>query len=357
MMSRRRMLAGGASVLAAPALAQNSRSLRAMGTSRDLLLGSAVTTTELQDNDCAALLKREAAILVPEYEMKRKEIEPQRGRFEFSAMDTLLAFAGRNNMAMRGHPLVWHAANPPWLAQALAQQRNETLLTGYVGALLGRYRGQFHSVDVVNEAINADANGLRPSPWLSALGPGYVDLAFHAAKAADPSVLLVYNDYGCELGAPLNDRFRSATLRFLDGLLARRVPVEALGLQSHLIAFGPRVDQRKLHDFLGEVQARGLGLLVTELDVDDSGGPLDFSSRDRAVADETRRFLDVVLDAPNLHTVLTWGLSDRYLDPPDDWKLKLMGWRGRKLPYDTQMRRKPMWDAMMAALAGRRTVY
>jgi endo-1,4-beta-xylanase len=139
--------------------------------------------------------------------------------------------------------------------------------------------------------------------------------------------------------------------------LARRVPVEALGLQGHLAAFGPRVDQRKLHDFLGEVHARGLGLLVTELDVEDSGGPLDFSSRDRAVADETRRFLDVVLDAPNLRTVLTWGLSDRYLDPPDDWKLKLMGWRGRKLPYDAQFRRKPMWEAMMASFSARRTSY
>ena len=52
--------------------------------------------------------------------------------------------------------------------------------------------------------------------------------------------------------------------------------------------------------------------------------------------------------------VLCWGLSDRYLDPPDDWKLKLMNWKGRKLPFDAQIRRKPMWDAVARSLAGRR---
>ena len=56
--------------------------------------------------------------------------------------------------------------------------------------------------------------------------------------------------------------------------------------------------------------------------------------RDRAVADEARRFLDVVLDSPATRTVLTWGLTDRYLDPPQSWRLKLSGWQDRRLPYD-----------------------
>jgi endo-1,4-beta-xylanase len=182
-------------------------------------------------------------------------------------------------------------------------------------------------------------------------------MAFHAARAADPSALLVYNDWGCEQGAAQNDRFRAATLGFLDGLLARRVPVDALGLQGHLAAFGPRVDQRKLRAFLREIEARGLQILITELDVEDSGGPSDAAARDRAVADEARRFLDVVLDSRATRSLLTWGLSDRYLDPPDDWKLKLAGWKGRKLPYDRGLTRKPLWEAIAASLAARRVAY
>jgi hypothetical protein len=53
--------------------------------------------------------------------------------------------------------------------------------------------------------------------------------------------------------------------------------------------------------------------------------------------------------------VLTWGLSDRHIDPPDEWKLKLTGFRFRKLPYDALMRRKPLWSALAQSFSGRRT--
>ena len=107
----------------------------------------------------------------------------------------------------------------------------------------------------------------------------------------------------------------------------------------------------------GYRSSRCLALLVTELDVDDTGGPIDTAARDRGVADETRRFLDVVLDAPNLQAVLTWGMTDRYLDPPDEWKLKLLRWKHRKTPYDDKMARKPMWNALASSFAGRKVYY
>ena len=357
MMTRRQMLAGAMSASAMPALAQDMRSLRLMAADKGILFGCATATFHYKEADTVRALQRDAAILVPEYEMKRDEIEKVRGRLDFSALDRIFGFARDNGMAMRGHPLVWYHANPPWLEDALKARRDENLLTAYVAAMMRRYRGRMHSVDVVNEAIAEDANGLRPSPWLSAFGPGYIDMAFHAAKAADPSVLRVYNDWGCEQGSAHNDRFRAAILKLLDGMLARKVPVQGLGLQAHLSAFGNRVDQRKLRSFLYEVRARGLALLVTELDVDDTDGPMDAAARDKGVADETRRFLDVVLDAPNLQAVLTWGLTDRYLDPPDEMKLKLLRWKGRKLPYDSSMARKPMWNALAASFANRRVFY
>jgi len=357
MISRRRMLAGAMSLPALPASAQEMRALRLMAADKGLLFGCATATFHYKEPDVVGALRRDAAILVPEYEMKRDEIEKTRGRLDFSALDRIFDFARGSGMAVRGHPLVWYYANPPWLEAALKERRDETLLTAYVGVMMRRYRGRMHSVDVVNEAILEDGSGLRSSLWLTAFGPRYMDLAFHACKEADPACLRIYNDWGCEQGAAHNDRFRAATLRLLDGLMARGAPVEGLGLQAHLSAFGNKVDQRKLRAFLEEVRARGLKLLVTELDVSDTGGPSDIAARDRAVADETRRFLDVALDQPNLQAVLTWGLTDRHLDPPDDWKLKLTGWKNRKLPYDAGMRRKPMWNALAASFANRRVFY
>jgi endo-1,4-beta-xylanase len=230
-------------------------------------------------------------------------------------------------------------------------------MTGHIQAVLKRY--PMTSVDVVNEALappgeEIRADGYRPSIWLDAFGVNYIDLAFHAARAAAPGVQLVYNDWGFEQGAAENDRFRARTLRLLDGLLKRRVPVDALGIQGHLSAFGNKVDQRKLAAFLREIEARGLGILITELDVEDTGGPSDIAARDRAAADEARRFLDVALDSRATKAVLTWNLSDRYVDPPDEWKLKLLNWRYRKTPYDAQMRKKPLWQALAQSFAGRR---
>jgi endo-1,4-beta-xylanase len=356
--TRRGLLAAGAAAIALPAKAQDFRTLRGLAAAKGFVFGTAAASYELKDADFPPVLLREAAQIVPEYEMKRGALEPRRGQYDFRALDTLFGFATRNGLSLRGHPLVWYTANPPWLADALAARRDETLLTGHIGALLKRY--SFAGVDVVNEALQPPGSaqrGFRPSAWLTAFGPSYLDIAFHAARAASPRTRLVYNDYGCEQGGAGNDRFRADTLRLLDGLIARRVPVDTLGLQAHLTAFSNPVDQRKLHGFLGEVRARGLGIQVTELDVDDSGGPSDIQQRDRAVADTARRFLDVVLDDPALESVLTWNLSDRYVDPPDEWKLKLAGFRYRKTPYDAGLRRKPLWEAMARAFAARRALY
>ena len=109
------------------------------------------------------------------------------------------------------------------------------------------------------------------------------------------------------------------------------------------------MNQRKLRAFLDEIAARKLAILVTELDVDDDGGPRDAAMRDRAVADEARRFLDVALDNPATRTVLTWGLTDRYLDPPQSWRLKLSGWKARRLPYDSELQPKPLHAALAQA--------
>lgn len=342
--------AGGAPRLK-PAITDDS-GLRVRAARRGLLFGAATSTYQLGQSDFADAFAREAGVLVPEYETKRDALEPVRGHYDFTASDALLAYARAHGMAFRGHTLVWHASNPNWLDDAAFATRDEGLLTDYIAKVMGRYRGRAHSWDVVNEAIwprDRLKGGLRASPWLKAFGPQYVDIAFHAARAADPGALLVYNDWGCEAGAAENDRFRSLTLEFLAAARRRGVPIDALGLQGHLSAFGAKIDQEKLRTFLGEVRAMGLKILVTEHDVDDSGGPSDTALRDRAVADASRRFLDVMLENPATIAVLTWGLSDRFLETPG-LRAMLSGYRPRMLPLDADLARTPLWSAMAEAL-------
>jgi endo-1,4-beta-xylanase len=334
-----------------PAMERDAPPGPALGTlasTRGFLYGSATSTFQLRKADFADVLAREARILVAEYEMKRSSIQPQAGTYNFAPADALLRFAQDHRMAMRGHTLLWHKSNPPWLEDALQSPRKEAVLAGYIETLAARYRGQMHSWDVVNEALapgGGRSDGLRDTLWLKAFGPSYIDLAFHAARSADPGALLVYNDEGCEGGFAVHERFRAATLDFLERAIARGVPIGAYGMQGHLQAFGPKIDQAKLRDFLARLKALGLRILVTEHDVDDSGGTLDVAARDRAVADTSRRFLDVVLDSGATIAVLTWGLSDRFLDFPG-MRAAMMGYSPRTLPLDAALARKPMWQAM-----------
>jgi endo-1,4-beta-xylanase len=326
--------------------------LRRAAAQRGVIYGAAVNTAQLREQDFAAALAREAALLAPEYEMKRAIVERVQGQYDFTGCDAILAFASAHDMLFRGVPLVWHRRNPDWLEEAARESHDDTLITGFIEKTAGHFRGRVHSWDVVNEAIapeNGRADALRESFWLQVYGPRYIDLAYHAARAADPGALLVYNDWGCELGAPANDRFRAATLDFLERARARGVPIDALGLQGHMRAFGTPVDQTKLAVFLARVKSMGLRVLVTEHDVDDSGGPSNTGIRDRAVADASRRFLDVVIDADPV-AFLTWGLSDRFLDAPS-WHDSLTGYRPRMLPLDDSLARTPMWREMVAGFA------
>src|SRR3546814_17941799 len=66
-----------------------------------------------------------------------------------------------------------------------------------------------------------------------------VDLAFHAARAQAPEAELVYNGF-MSWGAG-SATHRAGVLRLLEGFRARGVPVDTLGIQSHLVTSGPDI--------------------------------------------------------------------------------------------------------------------
>jgi endo-1,4-beta-xylanase len=355
MLTRRAMLAAGtAGLLGVRAKAVVSdASLRVRAAKRGMLYGTCAGSYQLRDGEFADVLAYEANAMVPEYELKRDTLEPRPGVFDFSGADALTDFAHAHGMKMRGHTLVWYAANPPWLEAAVTAAKNEAVFADYIASVMGRYRGRIASWDVVNEAVwpqDGRSDGLRDCCWLRRFGPGYIDSAFDAARRADPSAQLVYNDWGCEGAERWNDDFRKHTLKLLEGMKKRGVPVDAYGMQGHFRAYRPggTLDASKLKAFLAEIRALGYRLVVSELDVDDDGGPADAKVRDAKVADITARFLAPVMESGICDAILTWGLTDRYLRgkiiPQDMW-ISLP----RKLPLDASLRRKDMWWALAKA--------
>jgi endo-1,4-beta-xylanase len=351
--NRREFAASLAALALAPKAAASSApsTLRAAAARNGLLAGTCVTVPRLRDTpEYAALIAQQASIVVAESEMKFGPLRPAPDKFFFDQADFLVDFATQHKSKVRGHNFVWHRSLPAWFAGFVTPANAEQVLTHHIQTVAARYAGRIHSWDVVNEAIQVDDNlpgGLRNSPWQKVL-PGYIDIAFRTARAADPHALLCYNDYGIEGEDPKSAAKRAAVLALVRGMQQRGVPIDAVGIQSHLTAghtYGPQ-----LLAFMADVRGLGLKLLLTEMDVNDRELPPDPATRDAVVAKTYSDYLTQTLRDPAVLALLTWGITDRFtwLNHEDNRKDNLPE---RCLPFDSDFHPTPAFTAELNALA------
>jgi len=320
---------------------------------KGLLYGAATQYPFLSsDAEFATRFAQECNILVTENDLLWREIRPSPDRFNFTVGDRLAEFAKTRGLLLGGGHLVWYNNLPDWFKETVNRKNAEQFLVKHIKTVVGHYAGQMHFWTVVNEAIeppNGRSDGLRKMPWLEFFGPDYIDLAFRVAAEADPQALLVYNDYGLDYDRPADEARRTDLLRLLERLKSRGTPIHALGIQAHLTASETRFNPKKLRDFLSNVAALGLKIMITEMDVIDQELPLNVVVRDRIVARVYEDYLSVALDEPAMIALVTWGLSDRYT-----WlswfRPRYDGSQVRPLPLDANLKPKLAWNAIARVL-------
>jgi endo-1,4-beta-xylanase len=302
----------------------------------------------------AAIVERECGVIVAENEMKWQALRPSPTEYRFEQFDAMVAWARSKNLDVRGHTLLW--ARPKWFPNWLNDYNfgsapsaaAEKILTDHIRTVMRRYKDSISSWDVVNEAVDPETSGLVETSLSKAMGgvEPVLDLAFHTARAEMPNAELVYNDYMS--WEPGNEKHRAGVLKLLEGFRKRNVPVDALGIQSHIEMFtldpatglGPR-QEREWRKFVDEAVGMGYRLVITELDVKDNALPGDPVQRDAGVVAYLRAYMELMLSYPQLRDVLAWGMVDKY-----SW---LQGFAPRKdglpqrcCPYDSSFRAKPM---------------
>jgi len=360
--SRRDLLtAAAAGILCRPARAATTEPpvLRDVAAGRGLLYGSYIDPWEIQQQpDYAAVCERECGLMVTA-RMDWDHLQPTPDAHDFSGVDADYEWARKYDMKFRGHTLVYGERAPKWYADLPNGDAAVKALEKHVAETCKHFAGRMQSWDVVNEAILIPAgrpDHLRPHVFLDKIGPDYLDLSYHTARAADPSATLVYNEFGIEMELPEQVAKRQVLLDLIDGFKKRGVPLDAVGLQSHLyFADMPHFDEKAFDRFLDELAARGLAVMLTELDVVDKGAPSDVAQRDAAVAGVYKRYLDVALAHQGVTSVITWGVSDRMswiISVPDPLTHRDDGQRPRPLPFDADMHPKPAYFAIAEALRG-----
>lgn len=97
-----------------------------------------------------------------------------------------------HGLKLSGGHLMYHQTTPAWFARLDSAKAAEAAMVRHIDDLAGRYKGHVYSWNVFNEALNPHEGhplGLRHTPELRLMGPEEFDVAFHAARAADPQAL------------------------------------------------------------------------------------------------------------------------------------------------------------------------
>jgi endo-1,4-beta-xylanase len=317
-------------------------------------IGVAVSPRELK-TDAALMVARHFNSLTAENAMKMGPIHPREAEYFWQDADSIVAFAKRHNMKMRGHALVWHTQTPNWLfinaaGDTVSKDVLLRRLKDHITTVVNRYKGSIYAWDVVNEAIDDnDAHFLRNTAFFRITGEEFIAKAFEYAHAADPNAILFYNDYNTE-----NPGKRDRIYRLVKSLKEAGVPIHGVGLQGHWSINNP--SREELEKSIQLFSSLGLQVQVTELDVSvyagRQGGQVIRGQRDTTAVftpemeqqqlEKYKMIFDVLRQYKKEVTGVTfWNISDRY-----SW-LDMRGRKNFPLLFDQNLQpKKAYWEVV-----------
>lgn len=327
-------------------------SLGKIAAKNGIVFGSAVGPSIFKDIAYRELYLTHAKIVTTDVAMKMGSIAPKPGPKRFEAADNLLKFCASNRIPMRGHCLIWNEWVPSWI-KAMSVDERRKFFDSYIEEVVGRYAGKLHSWDIVNEPFwpgHKAPGGYRLGPWYDAFGTGYIRRAFERAGAVDKTTKFVLNEAQSERDDDVGHKVRDGLLRLVDELKDAGVRLNAVGLQGHLQPRYPH-DSARFIDFVHQLAERKVDIYITEFDVRDDTFPDDIPTRDAMVAQTAEKFLSAVLTVPQVKAVIVWEMADNYSFYTSAAKKKnpLATRLPRPLPFDDQMRKKPLYFAIERA--------
>ena len=308
-------------------------------------IGVAMQSSRLNSVAHTSIMDHSFNSLTAEWEMKMNPLFTSPGGYNWTGADALVDYAETHDMQVHGHALIWHNATPNWVENFSGDDAAfEQLIEDYITDVITRYKGRLVSWDVVNEAFEDNSGRLRDTVFRRKMGDDYIARLFEYARAADPDVLLFYNDYG----TIWDTRKREAMFAMIDDFIARDIPIDGVGLQVHITYEFPSLSE--IETTMAGVVERGLKLHLSELDVRvNPQGDLTELTPTRSEAQKARvkALVEAFNKLPkeNQFAITTWGLRD-----PESWLIDFWGNPEWPLLFDGLFRPKPAYVGFLEAL-------
>lgn len=203
--------------------------------------------------------------------MKMSYLQPRQGEFTFTNADAFVDYAKSKAINIHGHALLWHSNYqvPGFMRDWSGSSADFiTAVEDHVTRIVTHYKakGNVVSWDVVNEALNdGSPSNFRTTDSTFYVKSGnssiYIEKAFQAARAADPSAVLYYNDYNIDQ----NNAKTTKMVEMLTDFQARNIPIDGVGFQMHVFMDFPTI--ANISAAMKKVVDKGLKVKITEMDI------------------------------------------------------------------------------------------
>lgn len=315
-------------------------------------MGAAVSPQGLKRPEEAQLIIKHFGSITAENAMKMQPIHPRENVYFWRDADSIVAFAKKNNMKLRGHTLCWHNQAPRWMfidsllnpPDTVSKELLLKRLKDHITTVVTRYKGSVYAWDVVNEVISDNPNEYyRNSQWYKICGEEFIEKAFEYAHAADPNALLFYNDYNETV-----PHKREKIYKMVKALKDKGVPIHGVGLQAHWSIHD--ITEGAVDSTISKFAELGLKVQITELDIKVQPGgnrrdtTVGYTSERERLQSEAyemvfrmfRKYKDVI------SAVTFWNVSDRY-----SWLDRRGGGKAYPLLFDTTYQpKKAYWQVV-----------
>lgn len=263
-----------------------------------------------------------------------KKLAPQEvlAYYDWTNFDKMIAYSKANNVPIRAmHLLDGYTTDsaPHWLQQMSDDELREYIKLHLTAILT---RTDFKEASVVNEAFYGA--GIPGNNFFYArLGEKFIEDTFAIAHYVSPQTVLILNDNivygphgensddGVWTSSVINGE-SNAILSFVGKKVSNGVPINGVGIESHLIAndFVSKDTDGTIEAYKNDLLALmekyktiGVDVYFTELDINIAGLPSDWSNQQKQEhkAKIYRAIFEACLSSTNCKSVTTWGFSDK----------------------------------------------